>query len=77
MHVGVTPCARGCDTVCACPQAQIQEQQQVQEVGRLKKAIATLLQEAGERTRREVSASCVEFPVTDGVMSPFLSVLGT
>ena len=41
-------------TLCMCPQAQIQEQQHLQEVGRLKMAMTALLQEAGERTRREV-----------------------
>ena len=48
--VGVTLCV----TVHVCLQAQIQEQQHLQEVGRLKMAMTTLLQEAGERTRREV-----------------------
>ena len=35
-------------------QAQIQGQQHANEVARLKQAMATLLEEAGERTRREV-----------------------
>ena len=42
-------------------QAQIQGQQHANEVARLKQAMATLLEEAGERTRREVCTARDEY----------------
>lgn len=41
-------------------QAHVKEQQLVKEVERLKLAMATILKEAGERTKREVSEYCRE-----------------
>lgn len=42
------------DALMEKEQGLIREQQLKQEIGRLKKALATILQEAGERTRNEV-----------------------
>ena len=42
------------DALMEKEQAEVREQQSNQEINRLKKALATILQEAGERTRKEV-----------------------
>ncbi len=42
------------DALMEKEQAVVREQQSIQEIGRLKKALATIVQEAGERTRKEV-----------------------
>ncbi len=42
------------DALMEKEQAVVREQQSVREIGRLKKALTTVLQEAGERTRKEV-----------------------
>ena len=48
------------DALMEKEQAVIREQQLNQEIGRLKKSLAIMLQEAGERTRNEVSTdNCV------------------
>ena len=50
-------------------QAQVCERQHAHEIARLKKAMSTLLREAGERTRKEVSACNLTLDLCNSVLA--------